>query len=253
MKDSSLVDADASSAFAHPYALVLALAFVAGLLDAVGFSRFGVFTANQAGNLVVGWTLLPDDPATALLSFASIIGCGLGVVLVVLLRHMWPWLGGSTGSRVALGVAATLMALAAVVGEVLTGDQASQAAAIWTSAWWGTAVSVLVSAAALAAMATVFVSGGEMRAPILASTNAFVDAVRYSTALTLGADARREWGMRARRAGGFPIAWTLGAAATVVVPVGDLAISIVASTGIVLVAIVARRVPEVADDLSRTV
>lgn len=253
MSARPLVDVDASSAFAHPRPLVLALAFVAGLLDAVGYSQFSVFTANQAGNLVVGWTLLPEDPASALLSFSSIIGCGLGVVLVVVLRHVWPWLASATGSRVALGVAAALIAVAAVVGEILTGGVVSPTAGIWTSHWWAVAVSVLVSAAALGAMATVFVSGGGMRAPILASTNAYVDGVRYSTASNLGSGSRPEWGRLAWRAAGFPIAWTLGAAATVVIPVGHLLISIAAATGIVLVAIFARRVPEAADGRSRTV
>jgi uncharacterized membrane protein YoaK (UPF0700 family) len=252
MTDRHLVDADASIAFAHPRVIVLGLAFAAGLLDALGYSQFGVFTANQAGNLVVGWTLLPDDPASAMLSFASIVGCGVGVALVVVLRHTWRWLGGEAGSRVLLVAAAALIVAAAMVGEALVGDAVPNAE-LWTSQWWGIAASVFASAAALAATATVFVSGSGMRAPILASTNAYVDAVRYGTASLVEPDERSNLRRLAWRAAGFPVAWTLGAAATVLLPFGHLTLSIGIGVAIVLTAAFARRVSTGTDSPRRTV
>ena len=58
----SIVDVDAEVVFRHPLAIVLVVTFVVGALDAVGFEQYGVFTANQAGNLVIVWTLLAATP-----------------------------------------------------------------------------------------------------------------------------------------------------------------------------------------------
>ena len=244
MPDRSLVDVDAGTAFQRPLMVVLALTFAAGILDAVGYGRFGVFTANQAGNLVVGWTLLPDEPAAAVLSFVSILGCGLGVTVIVVLRHRWTRLAGPAGSRTLLVVAAGLIVVAAAIGRALTDDPRGGPAVIpdlGTGPWWSDAASVWLSAFSVAALATVFISGGGTRASILASTNAYVDAVRFGVASGLDRTEAR-WGRQARRAAGFPLAWSLGAAVTVVLPLEMVAMTSIADVVIVAVAFFARRV-----------
>jgi hypothetical protein len=49
----------------------------------------------------------------------------------------------------------------------------------------------------------------------------------------------------ARRAGAFPLAWTLGAATAALLPVGRLVIVVGAAVLVVAVAVLARRVTEV--------
>jgi hypothetical protein len=233
---ASVVDVDAGVAFRHPFRVMVLVTFVVGALDAVGYDRFGVFTANQAGNLVIGWTLLAHDPAGAGLAVASLGGCAVGVAAVVLLRRLWPWLAGPTGSRALLVGAAVLMAVAAFVGhEVLRAPG-------WTSIdWWTQAASVALTAFSIAVLGVVFVSGGGMRAPVLASTNSFADAVRYATAAGL-ARAERHWPRRARRAAAFPLAWTTGAAVAAFLPVSRGAFVVALAAVLVATALLARRV-----------
>ncbi len=251
MPHRPFVDVDAETAFVNPRRIVLALTFVAGLLDAVGFAQYGVFTANQAGNLVIVWTELPDDASVALLSLASILGCGLGVALVVILRAQWPWLAHPSGSRALLIAAAVGIMGAAAIATVLTPDPVATAT-LWTSDWWSQAVSVALSASSVAALAMVFISGGGMRAPILASTNAYVDAVRYGTASVLSRETP-VWRAKAWRAAGFPLAWTLGALAATVLPFGGL-FSVGCAVAVVIgVAVISRRVSDPTDGQPRTV
>ncbi len=251
MADSPPVDVDAQIAFVNPRRIVLALTFVAGLLDAVGYSQYGVFTANQAGNLVIGWTLLPDNAAAALLSLASIIGCGMGVAGVVVLRRSWPALARGSGSRALLIAAAAGILAAAVIGRLLTSDPAGSAD-LWTGQWWSQAVAIALSAASVAALAMVFISGAGMRAPILASTNAYVDAVRYGTASVLGSPTS-DMRVRAWRAAGFPLAWTLGAAVATFLPFGSLGTVACGVVVVIGVAVISRRVSDPTDGLRRTV
>ncbi len=249
------VDIDAGTVFARPRRIVLALTFVAGVLDAVGYGQFGVFTANQAGNLVVGWTLLPSRPGVALLSLASLVGCALGVGVVVAFRRRWPWLAGPPGSRALLLVAAVLVLVAALIALGLNGPDPvfpNVTSPLGSSRWWAEAASVSVSALSVAILATVFVSGDGMRASILASTNAYVDAVRYGAASALDR-TDRHWGRLSWRAAGFPLAWTLGAASTVLLPFSNVAVVGCAATVIVAVAMFSRRVNDPSDGHHRTV
>ena len=80
------------------------LTFVVGGLDAVGIDQFGVFTANQAGNLVLVWTFLGTDPASAALAvrIACWAAC-VGVAAVVTAAAWVAWLAGAAGSRALLG------------------------------------------------------------------------------------------------------------------------------------------------------
>lgn len=227
MSPESLVDVDAGGVFAHPLRTVLTITFVVGALDAMSFRLFGVFTANQAGNLVVIWTSLVGDRTTALLSLASLIGCAIGVVSVVVFRHAWPWLAGPTGSRVLLVVSALLTVLAAYLGVTVTGQ-------------WHL-LSVAIAAYSVAVLGMVFISADGLRAPVLASTNAFVDAIRYGMASRLE-PAQRLWPGLAVRAAGFPLAWTLGAALAAFVPVSSFVVAVGAALLVIGVALFSRRV-----------
>ena len=51
--DERIMDPNAEKALKHPISMVLILAVMAGAMDAVDFHLYGVFTANQAGNLVL--------------------------------------------------------------------------------------------------------------------------------------------------------------------------------------------------------
>lgn len=236
--DASRVDVDASIVFRHPYRTMVLLTFIVGGLDAVGIDQFGVFTANQAGNLVLVWTFLGTDPASAALAAASLLGCVLGVACVVSLRHVWGWLAGSAGSRALLVAAACLIVVAAFVG-----DDVRRVTIGGSDPWWPEALSISLISFSVAVLGVVFVSGGGHRAPVLASTNALVDAVRYGTASGLSPRSP-DWARMARRAGAFPLAWTLGAATAALLPVGRLVIVVGAAALVVAVALLARRVTE---------
>ena len=255
--EASIVDVDASIVFRQPLLIVILVTGIAGAIDAVGYQHLGVFTANQAGNLVIGWTLLPEQPAAAMLAFVSLLGCGVGVAMTVLLRYWWPWLAGPNGSRTLLVVAAVLIVSAGALGEAIAPSSAQHAAAtgaLWSSTWWAAAATVATAAFSVAMLGMVFISGHGVRAPVLASTNAFVDAVRYGTAWTVDR-SQGSWLRRARRAAAFPIAWSLGAAiaAFTVGVVGRLPVTATASLVLVGIALFARRVSEAAPHPDRTV
>jgi hypothetical protein len=239
----SIVDVDAGEVFRHPLAVVLLVTFVVGALDAVGFQQFGVFTANQAGNLVIVWTLLPATPESAGLALASLLGCGAGIVAVVLARRAWRWLVTPAGSRVMLVAAAALIVGAQRIGRSLsTSSAAAQVPDLWSSGWWSECAAIALIAFSIAVLGMVFISGGGVRAPILASTNAFVDALRYGVAGLAVREERAEWWRRARRAVGFPVCWTAGAAAAALLPFGPLGVTGGAAVLVVVVAALARRV-----------
>ncbi len=239
----SIVDVDAEVVFRHPLGIVLLVTFVVGALDAIGFQQFGVFTANQAGNLVIVWTLLAATPAAAGLALASLVGCALGVTTVILVRRAWGWLVTATGSRTMLLVAAGLIFVAQRLGRRLsTAASTDGMPELWTPGWWAEAASISLIAFSIAVLGMVFVSGGGVRAPILASTNAFVDAVRYGVAGAVTPGSRRAWWTRARLAVGFPLAWTAGAAAASLLPIGPLGVAVGSAVIVAGIALVARRV-----------
>jgi hypothetical protein len=240
----SIVDVDAEVVFRHPLAIVLLVTFVVGALDAVGYEQYGVFTANQAGNLVIVWTLLAATPAAAGLALASLVGCALGVTAVILVRRVWGWLVTGTGARVLLVVAAVLIFVAQKLGRSLsTSATPDQVPGILPRDWWSEAASISLIAFSIAVLGMVFVSGGGVRAPILASTNAFVDAIRYAVAGAVVPRSRSEWWAHARLAMGFPLAWTSGAAVAALLPAGPLAIAIGSAAIVAAIGLFARRVP----------
>ena len=175
----------------------------------------------------------------------------------MLARHVRPWLAGPSGSRALLVAAAILILSASIVGErIAPGTTSSTAAtgALWSTQWWADAASVCLAAFSVAMLGMVFISGGGVRAPVLASTNAFVDAVRYGVATTLDR-SEPTWPTKARRAAAFPLAWSLGAAtaAAGIGPLSRLGLTGGAATIVILLALFARRVSGPRPDANPTV
>lgn len=252
MTERPPAEVDAGEVYRHPLVIVYALTAAAGAVDAIGYARFGVFTANQAGNLVIGWTLLPAQPQVALLCLLSIVGCGLGVALAVLVRRLVPGLRGPGGARPLLVIAALLVVGAVALGAALVPEPGAVPSAVGTSAWMRSAGGVMAAALTLALLASVYISGAGVRAPILASTNAYMDAVRNGVTAAVFRP-RGEWARRALIAAGFPLAWTVGAAITVLLPFTDPVLAAVVIGLVVGVALLARRVTVAPSGPDRTV
>ncbi|MCU0278651.1 MAG: DUF1275 domain-containing protein [Candidatus Nanopelagicales bacterium] len=94
MADTAVDSTDRYRFFARPWLAALALAWTVGVIDAYSFEAYGVFTSNQAGNLVVLGTQLPQDPARAGLAALSLLGAVVGVAVASLIqralqRHAW--------------------------------------------------------------------------------------------------------------------------------------------------------------------
>jgi hypothetical protein len=165
------------------------------------------------------------------------------VTAVVLVRRAWSWLVTAAGSRLMLVVAALLILVAQQLGRSLsTSATANQVPELGSAGWWSEAASISLIAFSIAVLGMVFISGGGVRAPILASTNAFVDAIRFAVAGAVTTRTRPEWWAHARVAAGFPIAWTAGAAAAALLPVEPLGIVISAAALVAVIALLARRV-----------
>lgn len=64
-----------------PFVALACLAMTMGIVDAFAFDEFGVFTTNQAGNLVVFANAPWEDWSKALLAGGALFGAGLGAVL----------------------------------------------------------------------------------------------------------------------------------------------------------------------------
>lgn len=80
---------DANRSFAaETFAIVVLLSATSGIVDAVAFSRFGVFVANQTGNLViVSLSLAKEQPVeTQIASVLALLTFTIGVFIAVLLR-----------------------------------------------------------------------------------------------------------------------------------------------------------------------
>lgn len=78
---------DAKVAFRWPVTALALTAGVAGFLDAFALLHYGVFVANQSGNVVqLGMGLAGSFPAWPA-SGSAIVGCGVGVVVGVRLRR----------------------------------------------------------------------------------------------------------------------------------------------------------------------
>lgn len=235
--------ANAAAALKHPFAMVLLLAMVAGAMDARDYQSFGVFTANQAGNMVLLWVKLLEQPGVALLSLASLIGAALGIAFVVYLRSWRRWFSGAAGSRALLYLAAIVLAVTSVLGNQLfasTDGKPLQNLAVWTAAWAAAVASVMLSAFALGTLATVFVWAGTHKAGVIASTGPFVDGSRVlaESVIYRQPQYRHKW----KYLLAFPVAWSLGAMVVGLSPLNRETITLLGVAVVAGVAFFARRV-----------
>lgn len=241
--DTELVDANAAEVLRHPFAMVLLLAVVAGAMDARDYQSFGVFTANQAGNMVLLWVKLLDQPAVALLSLGSLIGAAIGIGFVVYLRSWRRWFSGAAGSRALLYLAALVLALTSVLGNQLftaAKGRPIQDLVVWTEAWAAAMASVMLSAFALGTLATVFVWAGKYKAGVIASTGPYVDGARYLAAEVVYRNGR--FATRWKYLLAFPVAWSLGAMVVGLSPLNRESITLLGVAVVAGVAFFARRV-----------
>jgi uncharacterized membrane protein YoaK (UPF0700 family) len=237
------VNTNADAVLRWPVRMTLLLAFIAGAADASDFKAFGVFTANQAGNLVLVWIRASEGSGAAWLSLFSLFGCLAGVSLVVLLRRGVPWLTSAAGSRVLLLLAAGVLAITATVSILALGDlnlADIQKLAAGSAQWWASALAVTSSALALAMLGTVFVKVGMTNASVISSTGPLIDSFRYATAALAYRDER--WRKALRAVVGFPVAWTVGAAIAAFLPVNRGVISLAGMVIIVAIVGLSRRV-----------
>lgn len=237
------LEVNANTSLSKPRTMIILLAGIAGAMDAVDFREFGVFTANQAGNLVLVWERLTSDPALALLSLFSLFGSAVGITLVILMRLWFPFFISPSGSRALLYVSALLLIVTALVGLSLSQSLRELTAGeleIGTSAWWAGAASVGSSAMALAVMGTIFVMVGTNRAQIIAGTGPFIDSVRFSVAGLFARDRTAVSKLKAII--GFPLAWTFGAAFASLIPLDRGVIATICAVTVCGIALASRRV-----------
>ena len=226
---------DARDAFRWPLFAIGMLAGVAGALDAIAFSSFGVFTANQAGNLVLVWVRLPVDAQIAAFSAVSIAGCALGIASVVTAR-MWSLRRGRpTTIRRPLFAAIGLLAVAYFLTS-LVGVTPNQAVSTTESAteWWQRAGLVAVSAYGLGVLgASVLLVDGQ-RTTVIGSTGAFMSAVRLSVVrvATRSVSWRDVWAVAV-----IPFSWSAGAAIAALIdpPPWGVVFGIAVVTGLLVI------------------
>ena len=192
---------DAVQAFRWPLLIVGALSGVAGALDAVAFANFGVFTANQAGNLVLVWVRLPTEPDVALLSLASIVGSALGIALVVWRRMRAFHRGRTPHPRTTLIAALVVVAAATILIEIFSDG----------SPTWQMSALVVTSAFGLGILgASVMVVNGHQES-VIGSGGAYLTAIRMGVVRLSRGDADwRDWWSIAV----IPVCWSAGAALT---------------------------------------
>ncbi len=148
--------------FARPWLAALALAWTVGVIDAFSFSEYGVFTSNQAGNLVVLGTEIPHDPQRAVLAGLSLLGAVVGVaVATVIQRHL------STRRWLQVAVPLALMISLMILSSVLR--------LVSDSPPW---VQVPLTSTALAGLATAVYSTPAIHGWITANTGAVLTTVR---------------------------------------------------------------------------
>lgn len=237
------MEVNADDSLSHPYLMILLLVGIAGAMDAVDFREYGVFTANQAGNLVLVWERLTTDSALALLSLFSLVGCAVGVMIVILVRMGFPYFTRPSGARTLLYAASFLLIVTALAGWNSAGPVRELTAGeleIGTAPWWAAVASLSSSAMALAVMGTIFIMVGAHRAQVIAGTGPFVDSVRFALASIFTRDIN--WTKQFKAIVWFPVAWTFGAAFASLVPVDRGVVAAFCALTICGIAITSRRV-----------
>ncbi len=157
-----MTDGDTWRFFSRPWLAALALSWTVGVIDSYSYTEYGVFTSNQAGNLVLLGTDLPHDPEHAALAALSLFGAALGVAVATVLQRL---LRGQRWRQVALPLALMicLMLLTVVMRHVL--DSPPQ-------------VLVPVTSTALAGLATAVYRSPAIQGWITANTGAVLTTVQ---------------------------------------------------------------------------
>ena len=237
---------DAAAIFRYPIVMMGLLTGMAGALDVVEYRDFGLFTANQGGNLVLIWVRLEERSSLAWIVAASIVGAMVGIALVVALRMKVPWFSGALGTRLSLLLAAALLLstfiLASGSASAVNYSTLSQAIA-GSEEWWLMFRLVVVSAIAMGVVGVTIVGARGVNLSAIAPTGTFVTSTRMATARLLG---ERNSQVTFRSIVTIPVSWTLGAAFAALVPLPRYALVLLSVTIILLVVFSARKQPDVA-------
>jgi uncharacterized membrane protein YoaK (UPF0700 family) len=147
--------------FAIPWLFALAMSWTVGVIDAFTFDRYGVFTSNQAGNLVVLAVGLPDGSPTVVRAGLSLLGACLGVVVGLIIAGRF-----KRSNPMRLGAPVSL-AMVVLLASSLLDAQAAR---------YPSLVIPMVSFA-LACTAAGLLDAPAIRGWITANTGAFLSAV----------------------------------------------------------------------------
>lgn len=238
--ESRAAGPDASSIFRFPIVMMGLLTGIAGALDVVEYRDFGLFTANQGGNLVLFWVRLQERSSLTWVIAASVLGAMVGVALVVVLRMRVPFFAGAVGARLSLtGSALILLASFLIMGRAAGSNSydALYRSAEFSSEWWLMVRLVTTSALAMGVLGATIVSVRGVAVSAIAPTGAFVTGTRLATMRLLGETPTR---VRFRSIVTIPVSWTLGAAFGALVPVSRDVI-VLLGVGVILLLVAAVR------------
>ena len=186
-------DGDVDRSLVGPlFAIILLLAATSGIVDAIAFARFGVFVANQTGNLViVTLSLTGEQKASTLVACAvALLSFTVGVFIAVFVRR---------AVRARVGVPRTRMATLVIESALIA--LTSVGVLVWGDVEFAYAAIVLLS-----------VSQAFQAAVVTRIVGMAIQTVVINTSLVQSAEA---WSLGRRRAGaiafGTPIGYLLGA------------------------------------------
>jgi uncharacterized membrane protein YoaK (UPF0700 family) len=116
---------DVDRRYAGPlFAIIVLLAATSGIVDAIAFARFGVFVANQTGNLVIVTLSLTGEQKASTLTACGIalISFTAGVFLAVLIRKALRRRMGIPRARMMTLVVESALIAVTSVGVLVWGD-----------------------------------------------------------------------------------------------------------------------------------
>ena len=116
---------DVDRALAGPlFAIVVLLAATSGIVDAIAFARFGVFVANQTGNLVIITLSLTGEQKASTLTACGIalLAFTVGVFVAILIRKELRRRMGIRRARVVTLVIESGLIVLTSIGVLVWGD-----------------------------------------------------------------------------------------------------------------------------------
>jgi uncharacterized membrane protein YoaK (UPF0700 family) len=118
--------------FPEVVAIVILLSATSGIVDAVAYQRFGVFVANQTGNLVIVAVDVIEQTAlaSAALSLVALVSFVIGVFGAMALRVALLRRGSPTRTRVILLSIETALIAIVALGVVLGGEERTKFVAV---------------------------------------------------------------------------------------------------------------------------